>query len=100
MGGRQNYGPHLGPLNIWCRITLGTQKGTIILTTTYMLAFVLSRGWDWRTVKVQFPGVCSGGAGEIVFPVANVLGLLCLNPGLLEGAVACHFGLLGSPARY
>ena len=36
MGGCQNYGPSLGTLNIRCRITLGTQKGTIILTTTLM----------------------------------------------------------------
>ena len=34
MGGCQNYGPFLGTLNIRCRIILGTQKGTIILTTT------------------------------------------------------------------
>ena len=37
MGGCQNYGPFLDPYyntapNIW-----GTQKGTIILTTTHML---------------------------------------------------------------
>ena len=34
MGGCQNYGPFLGTLNIRCRIIIGTQKGTIILTTT------------------------------------------------------------------
>ena len=33
MGGCQNYGPFLGTLNIRCRIIIGTQKGTIILTT-------------------------------------------------------------------
>ena len=32
MGGCQNYGPFLGALNIRCRIIIGTQKGTIILT--------------------------------------------------------------------
>ena len=32
----QNYGPFLGTLNIRCRTILGTQKGTIILTTTPM----------------------------------------------------------------
>ena len=36
MGGYQNYGPLLGPLNIRCRIILRTQKGTIILTTTHI----------------------------------------------------------------
>ena len=33
MGGCQNYGPFLGTLNITCRIIIGIQKGTIILTT-------------------------------------------------------------------
>ena len=37
MGGCQNYGPFLGTLNIRCRITIGTQKGTIILTTTHII---------------------------------------------------------------
>ena len=36
MGGCQNYGPFLGTLNIRGRIMKGTQKGTIILTTTHM----------------------------------------------------------------
>ena len=36
MGGCQNYGPFLGTLNIRGRIIIGTQKGTIILTTTHM----------------------------------------------------------------
>ena len=36
MGGCQNYGPFLGTLNIRCRIIIGTQKGTIVLTTTHM----------------------------------------------------------------
>ena len=36
MGGCQNYGPFLGTLNIRCRIIIGTQKGTIILTTTHI----------------------------------------------------------------
>ena len=40
MGGCQNYGPFLDPYyntapNIW-----GTQKGTIILTTTHLLMFL------------------------------------------------------------
>ena len=36
MGGCQNYGPFLGTLNNRCRIVIGTQKGTIILTTTHI----------------------------------------------------------------
>ena len=36
MGGCQNYGPFLGTLNIRGRIIIGTQKGTIILTTTHI----------------------------------------------------------------
>ena len=37
MGSCQNYGPFLGTLNNRCRILIGTQKGTIILTTTHIL---------------------------------------------------------------
>ena len=37
MGSCQNYGPCLGTLNNRCRILIGTQKGTIILTTTPIL---------------------------------------------------------------
>ena len=36
MRGCQNYGPFLGTLNNRCRITTGTQKGAIILTTTHI----------------------------------------------------------------
>ena len=36
VGSCQNYGPFLGTLNNRCRIILGAQKGTIILTTTHM----------------------------------------------------------------
>ena len=36
MGGCQNYGPFLGTLNIRGRTILGTQNGTIILTTTHI----------------------------------------------------------------
>ena len=37
MGDCQNYGPFLGTLNIRCRIRIGTQKGTITLTTTHIV---------------------------------------------------------------
>ena len=36
MGGCQNYGPLLGPLNTRCRSILRTQRGTIILTTPHI----------------------------------------------------------------
>ena len=37
LGGCQNYDPSLGTLNIRCRILIGIQKGTIILTTTHVV---------------------------------------------------------------
>ena len=36
MGGCQNYGPFLGPRDNTAPNIQGTQKGTIILTTTHM----------------------------------------------------------------
>ena len=42
MSGCQNYGPFLGSQNIRRRIIIGTQKGTIILTTTHMVLPVLA----------------------------------------------------------
>ena len=36
LGGCQNYGPFLGTLDVRCRTIIGTQKGTIILTTTHL----------------------------------------------------------------
>ena len=36
VGSCQNYGPLLGTVNSRCRIISGTQKGTIILTTTHI----------------------------------------------------------------
>ena len=36
VGGCQNYGPVLGTPTIRCRIIIGTQEGTIILTTTHV----------------------------------------------------------------
>ena len=37
MGGCQNQGPFLGPYYNTAPIIQGTQKGTIILTTTHIL---------------------------------------------------------------
>ena len=46
--GCQNYGPFLGTLNIRGRITIGTQKGTIILTTTHVGGCYCGSTWDLR----------------------------------------------------
>ena len=40
MGGCQNYCPFLGTLNIRGHIIIGTQKGTIILTTTHIYIYM------------------------------------------------------------
>ena len=36
LGGCQNSGPFLGTLNTRCRIIIGIQKGTVMLTTTHI----------------------------------------------------------------
>ena len=41
--GYQDYGPFLGTLNIRCRIMIGIQKGTIILTTTHLSSLTWNR---------------------------------------------------------
>ena len=51
MGGCQNYGPFLGTLNIRCRIIMGTQKGTIILTTTHIGILRVYQGLNWDNGK-------------------------------------------------
>ena len=44
MGGCQNYGPFWGTLNIRCRIIIGIQKGTVILTTTHIYIYICHVG--------------------------------------------------------
>ena len=57
-GSCQNYGPFLGTLNNRCRIITGTQKRTIILTTTHkgstrVLQDVPSKGsWGQGSIRV------------------------------------------------
>ena len=51
MVGCQNYGPLWGPLNTRCRITLRTQKGTIMLRTTHVLLPTL---WSNRASVAVF----------------------------------------------
>ena len=41
MVGDEQDGPFLGALSIRGRILVGTQKGTILLTTTYHMQFLL-----------------------------------------------------------
>ena len=53
MGGCQNHGPVLGTLNTRCRIIVGIQKGTIILTTTHAYSEVtMLRGIQASTVTM------------------------------------------------
>ena len=61
-GGCQNNDPFWGTLNIRCRIRIGIQKGTIILTTPRLLAqptFGLS---SWEVAKLKILGM--GGKHE------------------------------------
>ena len=46
VGGCQNYGPFLGTLNIRCRNILGTQKGTLISTTTHVPIDMCMRAYN------------------------------------------------------
>ena len=57
MGGSQNDGPFLGPLNTRCRMIFRNQKGTIILTTTHMH----QSGPCPRTYWVSAPSLASSG---------------------------------------
>ena len=64
MGGCQNYGPLLGTANIKCRIIIGIQNRTIILTTTHMVSGV------YRFIISLFPGnhqqAAEGGGAQYV----------------------------------
>ena len=61
MGSCQNHGPFLGALNSRCRIIIGTQKGTIILTTTHMIEKGFVRNVILTFCFVVFYGVWAGG---------------------------------------
>ena len=66
MGGCQNYDPFLGTLNIRCRILIGLQNGTIILTTTHM---VISRVcFGVSLVNSNRPSLCMSGAQPVNNP--------------------------------
>ena len=69
VGSCQNYGPFLGTLNNRCRIIIGTPKGTIILTTTHVLALLLNDdhegdGVDLRPRRPQSPALWNGKDAE------------------------------------
>ena len=66
MGGCQNYGPLLGPLNT-NPIVLRTQKGTIILTTTHMSTVDSNKlqYWPGAMFYAGFPSSTSSGVGEL-----------------------------------
>ena len=55
MGGCQNYGPFLGTPNIRCRIIIGIQRGTIVLTTTHMDPSTSSAAMASCTARGQCP---------------------------------------------
>ena len=62
MGGCQNYGPFLGTLNIRGHIIIGTQKGTIILTTNHIFntePFAWLLGFVFGAYKVSFSAAVS-----------------------------------------
>ena len=82
MGGCQNSGSRLGPLNTRCRIILRTQKGTIILTTTHMveeeifslkktaLASAAAKVGHFGGLVVRVGGE-SASSSEVLLPVAG-----------------------------
>ena len=58
VGGGQNYGPFLGTLSIRCRIIIGIQKGTIILTTTHVLLLKSPDIHIWMEQILHSPATC------------------------------------------
>ena len=57
MGGCQNYGPFLGPYYNTAPNISGTQKGTIILTTTHMLLMPAHSARQWLIMKLSAEGM-------------------------------------------
>ena len=57
MGGCQNYRSFLGTLNIRCRTIFGTQKGTIILTTTQVVQTIKQFPYSTVTVPNMLRGI-------------------------------------------
>ena len=70
MGGCQNYGPLLGPLDTRCSIILRTQKGTTTLSTTH------ARSFDHGSYEPGFllrlsDGFCDGHRYECIRTMAH-----------------------------
>ena len=85
MSGCQNYGPLLGPLNTRCRTIIGTQKGTMILTTTqYTMKLLGACGAGALYLDHQHPGH-DRPVGEVSRELRLVGGDV---PGLPEAKVA------------
>ena len=72
MGGCQNYGPFFGTLNIRCRIIIGTQKVTIILTTPHMGGGFQTDGGPQRTKTSGDHFRAIGSQVKILFLLAQV----------------------------
>ena len=66
MGGCQNCGPILGPLNTWCRLILRTQTETIILITTHVAYVQGLPFWLWERALIVILGTVSGIEGVMV----------------------------------
>ena len=77
MGGCQNYGPFLGTLNIRCRILIGTQKGTIILTTTHMYSYIHATSGPDRAQGQELGVEELDGVGSLVTDSGVVGSLAC-----------------------
>ena len=57
VGGYQTCGPFWGNLNIRCRIIVGTQKGTIILTATHVEPTIWPACWTKPRMITRRPGL-------------------------------------------
>ena len=77
LGGYQNYGPLLGPLNTMCRIIKRSQKRTIVLTATHMITSPASK----ITPSVPPPIPKSGPDG----PQLSLAWALLWDGGCIEG---------------
>ena len=77
VGGCQNCGPLLGPLNTRCRITVGTQKETINLTTTHVQylawkAFFIRNKRDMINIQLKLLQMKKAAAASREFQKPNL----------------------------
>ena len=84
--------PFLGPLNTRCHIMLRTQKGTIILTTTYvsLAASLCFRGLFWGPQEDR-PRSVSVALGQAFRPKARAQSF---QKSLIKGYALNHRGIL------